>query len=432
MEKREKSHDWIGQIPIGWQRVKLKYAVIPINEKVSSESLLKYVGLENIESKTGKYIENEESINVDGISNRFKVGDILFGKLRPYLSKCIIAEFDGKGTTELLILRQKKLTSLNRFIKYIVLNEKFIDVINSSTYGAKMPRANWDFIGEQVIPLPSLNVQFNIADFLDQKTSEIDALIADKEKLIELLEEKRQAIITEAVTKGLNPDAKMKDSGVEWIGEIPEHWNIAKLGLISNVIDPEPSHRAPSMKKDNGFPYVGIRDLNRDGSINLDTARMIEEESLLKQEKRFTIENTDIVFCRVATLGLPRIIKKETRLALSATLSLIKHKPTKIDYEFLFYYLDSLPIKIQTELFSTGSTRKSLGMETIRKFDIILPDLEEQKIISDHLREKTVELEKLILTQSALIENLKEYRQSLIYEAVTGKIDLRNYKGEEV
>lgn len=289
------------------------------------------------------------------------------------------------------------------------------------------------FVSLSILNNLNINVPNNISamvSFLDKKTREINSLISDKERLIELLEEKRQAIITETVTKGLDPNVKMKDSGIEWIGEIPEHWKVNKLNRVASVIDPEPSHRAPAIAKGEGFPYVGIRDINSDGSINIETARVIEEKSLIEQEKRFVIEDTDIVFCRVATIGYPRIIKKSKRMALSATVALIKHNAKKINHLFLLYYLNSLSTQIQSDLFATGSTRRSLGMETIRKFDVIIPPLYEQEKNARYIQNKSSDIINLKNEIKSTIAKLKEYRESLIYEAVTGKIDLRDYEAE--
>ncbi|MCD5324453.1 MULTISPECIES: restriction endonuclease subunit S [Pontibacillus] len=215
-----------------------------------------------------------------------------------------------------------------------------------------------------------------------------------------------------------------KDSGIEWIGEIPEDWSVTALNKVAQVIDPEPSHRAPSMVSDGGMPYVGIRDLNKDGSINVDTCRMISESSIKAQEMRFTKEKGDIVFCRVATLGNPVMLNKyRMRFSLSATLCLIKTDSSQVVSRYIYYYLDSLPIKLQSDLFSTGSTRKSLGMETIRKFKVHMPSLNEQLTIATYLDQQTAKIDAAIEKKERIIEQLKEYRQSLITETVTRGLD---------
>lgn len=200
---------------------------------------------------------------------------------------------------------------------------------------------------------------------------------------------------------------------------IPSEWNKVRLATIANVIDPEPSHRAPALADGEGFPYIGIRDVNNDGTVNTVTARPIKEESLIEQEKRFTINNGDLIFCRVATLGNPKIIKLDTRVALSATLALIKPKRDLVNNMFLLYLLDSDYIKQQTKLYATGSTRKSLGMETIRKFEVLLPPIHVQNIIAAYLFKKISLIENIIKVKERYISLLEQQRQSIITEAVT-------------
>ncbi|MGR5916114.1 restriction endonuclease subunit S [Bacillus pacificus] len=313
------------------------------------------------------------------------------------------------------------------FIKYCFQSNFFKEQYTMMSAGSTLMALTIEKIKELYVLLPSKDEQKLIINYLNDKIKTVDELISNKQVLIQLLEEKRQSMITEAVTKGLNPNVKMKDSGVEWIGEIPEYWNLTILSRVAEVIDPEPSHRAPAFAKGEGFPYVGIRDINSDGTVNIETARPIEEESLIEQEQRFAIEPSDIVFCRVATLGLPKILKTDKRIALSATLALIKSKKS-IDNLYLLYYLKSDVIKVQTALYATGSTRKSLGMETIRKFSLIFPPLGEQKEISRYLNVKINAIDENVLFIERQIEKLKEYRQSLIYEAVTGKIDVRDFE----
>lgn len=427
MVKRNKPHDWIGKTPIDWQKVKLKYAVNLINEKITSENKLIYIGLENIEPKTGRYIESKEIINMESNSNKFNSGDILFGKLRPYLSKCIIADFDGKGTTELLVLRQKEHLTLNRYIKYVMLNEMFIDIINSSTYGAKMPRASWDFIAEQVIPLPTLDKQYHITDFLDQKTSEIDSLIADKERLIELLEEKRQAIITEAVTKGLNPDVKMKDSGVEWIGEIPEHWKINKIkyntyvkgrigwqGLRSDEFIDEGPHLVT------GTDFVN-------GIVNWCTCYHISEKRY-NEAPAIQLNENDLLITKDGTIGKVAIVRSKPEKAILNS-GIFVTRPLNDDYlpEYMYWILTSHMFDRYMKLMVSGSTIKHLYQETFVNFSYVLPSITEQKRILEYLKEKIDEVDFIKVNFKKQISKLKEYRQSLIYEAVTGKIDVGNY-----
>ena len=215
--------DWLGKIPLGWSTKKVKFVLNQISEKVEMKDQPGvYIGLENIESWTGKLVETE--LTAEGLASCFQKDDVLFGKLRPYLAKVHLAEQGGFCTTEALVLRASK--SHPKYIFYLLISQKFIETVNSSVYGSKMPRASWEFIGSQFLPIPSLKEQKRIAEFLDRKTAEIDEAIAHKQRLIELLQEQKALLINQAVTKGLNPNVPMRDSGVQWLGKMPKHWEV--------------------------------------------------------------------------------------------------------------------------------------------------------------------------------------------------------------
>lgn len=221
-----------GRIPTKWEARRLKFAVTLRNEKIEAEdSCLDYMGLEHIESWTGKRIEDESAAS-EGIATRFVKDDVLFGKLRPYLAKVYLAEQEGMATTEALILSSDAVL-VPKFLKYLLISDKFINAVSGTTYGAKMPRANWDAIGSIPILLPTRDEQQRIAMFLDWKTGQIDALMARKKELLEKLKEKRLAVITQAVTRGLKPTAPLRDSGIPWLGHVPKHWEVKRLSRVT-------------------------------------------------------------------------------------------------------------------------------------------------------------------------------------------------------
>ena len=230
-EYKDSGVKWIGEIPGHWNAVSLKRVVKLINEK-SNEQNIPYIALENIESFTGKILPLNE-IEPDSICNKFKKDDVLFCKLRPYLTKCVSPSFDGKCTSELLVLRN--FNGVANYLKYILLSPKLVMDINASTYGAKMPRANWNYIGLCHVPLPPLPEQEAIVTYLDTKVAKIDEYISIAEKKIAALEELKQTIIAEAVTRGIHKDVPMKDSGVKWIGMIPEHWKVMRLKKVAKI-----------------------------------------------------------------------------------------------------------------------------------------------------------------------------------------------------
>lgn len=188
--------EWIGEIPEHWILRKLKTTVRIVNQKTEFNGE-QYVGLENVESWTGRYIETKNDF-IEGISNTFVKNDILFNKLRPYLAKAFIPEFNGICSSEFIVMRDY--LGDNRFLLKTLLSYWFIEIVNSSTYGAKMPRASWGFIGEMLICYPSIQEQKEISDYLDKKCSAIDELISNKEKLIDKLTEYKKSLIYECVT----------------------------------------------------------------------------------------------------------------------------------------------------------------------------------------------------------------------------------------
>ena len=198
-EYKDSGVEWLGEVPEGWEVKRLKYGVILKSKRVSGrETNLPYIGLENIESWTGKLIQSEEPMISDGQSTLFDPGDVLFGKLRPYLAKVIQAQASGICSSELLVLRPVDITP--DFLVNYILNRDFIQTVDASTYGTKMPRANWEFIGNLPILVPPLSEQHAIAAFLDRETTQVDALIHILTQQIEKLHEYRTALISAAVT----------------------------------------------------------------------------------------------------------------------------------------------------------------------------------------------------------------------------------------
>lgn len=191
--------NWLGKIPDCWDLKRIKFYVRSINKKIHYENTkLPYIGLENIESWTGKKIE-DNSVTSEGVVCCFEAKDVLFGKLRPYLAKTYLAKDDGTCSTEFLVFRPCAYVD-PEYLQYFLLSPKFINTVNASTYGAKMPRANWEFIANLYLACPSLLVQKQIVQFLNDKTLKIDLIKTKIKEAIERLKEYRAALITNAVT----------------------------------------------------------------------------------------------------------------------------------------------------------------------------------------------------------------------------------------
>lgn len=188
--------DWIGEIPEGWEVCRFKSYIHLHNEKGSDTAAFK-VNLENIESKSGRYVPTNSKYEGEGTS--FKKGDVLFGKLRPYLAKVFAPETEGSAIGDIYVFRPS--SHINTlFLKYTLLADTFVTIVDSSTYGTKMPRANWEFISCVPIVVPPLSEQHSIASYLDEKCADIDRLIAIKQQKIETLKDYKKSVIYEAVT----------------------------------------------------------------------------------------------------------------------------------------------------------------------------------------------------------------------------------------
>jgi restriction endonuclease S subunit len=192
--------DWLGEVPEHWEVKRLKFLAQLINEKVEADEDTdqSYIGMEHVQSWTGRLLQLNDDFVPNGISNVFQPGDILLGKLRPYLAKATAVDFKGLCSSELMVLRPNEVD--RRFLLYALLSDGFIKLVDSSTYGAKMPRANWEFIGSMRTPVPSPDEQQAIARFLDEQTTKIDKVTQETITAIDRLTEYRTALISAAVT----------------------------------------------------------------------------------------------------------------------------------------------------------------------------------------------------------------------------------------
>jgi type I restriction enzyme, S subunit len=413
----------MGRVPSTWEARRLKFAVTLRNEKIEAEgATLDYVGLEHIESWTGKRVE-DESASSEGVAGRFVTDDVLFGKLRPYLAKVYLAENEGMATTEALVLSSDE-DLAPAFLKYTMISHKIIDAVSGTTYGAKMPRANWDAIGALPILLPSLDEQRQIAAFLDWKTGQIDALITRKKALLEKLKEKRIAVITQAVTKGLNPDAPMRDSGIPWLGEVPQHWDVKKISYFARVVrgaSPRPAGD-PTYFHGDYMPWITVGEITKDEQIYLEsTESMLTEEGA--SNSRVMTSGSLVITNSGATLGVPKILAI-TGCANDGVVA-FEDLADNVDKLFVYYFLASQTENLR-ERMKQGGGQPNLNTDIIKALSVPYPPFSEQTQIAQHLQNATAKLANMAAKVIEVIERLSEYRAALITAATTGKIGVCN------
>ena len=411
---------WIGEVPSHWNPCRFKNFVSLINTPSTDDNK---IGLENIESGTGHFKETDSEFEGNGV--QFVEDDIVYGKLRPYLRKVWLATNKGNAVGDFFVFRANK--SNPSYIHWLMLSDGFTSETNGSTYGAKMPRVSSDFILSMRYVLPPLLEQQAIASFLDAKTKPIDDIIAKREKQIELLEEMKSAIVSRAVTKGLNPNAKMKDSGIEWIGEVPEHWKVAKtLFLLSMPITDGP-HETPKLY-DCGIPFISAEAISG-GEIDFSKMRgYISEEYYKECCKKYIPQIDDIYMIKSgATTGRIAKVKTSEIFTIWSPLAVFRVNKHMVTSDYLYYVLKSDYYQRQVELGWNYGTQQNIGMRTLEKLLVAFPEVEEQRKISSYLDQETIKFDTRIAKRRKQIELLQEYKQALITAAVTGKIDVREY-----
>ncbi|GMO25052.1 MAG: hypothetical protein Pg6A_12280 [Termitinemataceae bacterium] len=405
--------DWIGDIPTEWKTKKLRYATTLRSEIGFFSEGDTYIGLENIESSSGKYIQTESEYN-EGFYDIVKKGDVLFGKLRPYLEKVYISEIDGFCTGE--FLNFKRFEGSKRYLYYFLLSPGFIEIVNASTYGAKMPRAEWDFIKNLKLPLPPPAEQQAIAAFLDAQCGQIDNIIAEMERQIEILKQYKTSLITETVTKGLDKAAPQKRSGIDWIGKIPEHWEVKRLKYIA-VLYPQCDLKTLTSETEVTFLQM---EYIKDGYYIENTTKLEELNGSYN-----CFQNDDILLAKVTPCfenGNIAIAKNLSNNFGFGSSELFVIRAISCNNRFLFYLFQSHFFIDQAICTMTGvAGLKRISSDFVENYMFGLPPPKEQQAIAAFLDKKCEDIAGIIADKRQSIEIMRAYKKSLIYEYVTGK-----------
>lgn len=269
--------------------------------------------------------------------------------------------------------------------------------------------------------LPPLPEQRAIAVFLDGKCATIDEAVRIKEKQIRLLVERRQILIQQAVTRGLNPNAPMKDSGIDWIGQIPAHWSIAKLKFLTNKIV-DGTHFTPEYL-DEGIPFLRVTDLSqmKEGKIQWDSVRRISMNAHKELSKRANAEFGDVLLSKNGTIGLTKVIDWQDEFSFFVSLCLIKLR-SELNAHYFEAFFNSPLVDQQLFFGSFRTSVTNLHLERIKELLIVVPPIEEQSELVAHISEISSPLDEAIALKKTQITALREYKTSLINAAVTGKI----------
>ena len=418
--------EWIGKIPRDWEIMRCAHLFEVKHIKNTSGEINLSVYRDYGVIKRDSRDDNYNRVSED-ISNYKLVepGDFVFNKMKCWQGSLGISEYRGIVSPAYTVCKPKK-PFHGKYFHYLLRSWTCIQEFNRLSYGVRI--GQWELRFEDfkdiVVPYPSTLEQTQIAAFLDRKTGQIDELIRIKERRIELLQEQRTALINQAVTKGLDPNVEMKPSGVEWIGEISKDQQVTRLKYIcKSIVDCE--HKtAPT--QETGYPLIRTPNIGI-GHLILDSVNRVSEETYQEWSRRTIPQSGDLILAREAPVGNVAIIPKDLKVCLGQRTVLIRPDKNKVYPMFLVYLM--LGDETQAKLLerSTGAIVHHLNMTDIRNLELPrLPSLPVQHKITNFLDHKTQQIDELLSTEQRKIELLKEYRQSLISEAVTGKIDVRS------
>ena len=410
--------EWLREIPAHWAVRRLKLSVANSTEQTNKRHEHEiYLALEHVESWTGRYSDAGPDVVFDSQVKRFRAGDVLFGKLRPYLAKVVRPDRDGVCVGEFLVLRPRGCAMSPNYLKWLLRTKPVINAINASTYGTKMPRTNWQFIGGMKQPLPPLPEQEAIVRYLDYVERRIRRYIDAKQKLVGLLEELKQATIYEAVTRGLDPDVPLKPSGVEWLGHIPAHWR----QLPGKVCYRERKKVLNTGMRENtvlslSYGQIVVKPPEKLHGLvpaSFETYQIVDPSDIIVRPTDLQNDWNSLRF------GLCR----HHGIITSAYMCL--HTKDVVSREYGYLLLHAYDLK--KVFYGLGSgLRQNLRWSDFKYLPCLVPPLPEQEAIAEYLDKETTNIDTVLDGTRREIELLQEYRTVLIADVVSGKVDVRD------
>ena len=424
-EMKNSGIEWIGEIPTEWEITTIKKAYTfqtgwtPDTKKEDNfigDNV--WVNISDMNSKvifdSNKHISDDavaiSSMNISPkgsllYSFKLSVGNVAFCGVDLYTNEAIATFLEGENSLKYL---------------YYIAPVFIIKNANENIYGAKL--LNQSLIRNAKIVLPPLSEQHRIADFLDEKCAKIDAVIEKQKQVIEKLKEYKLSVITEAVTKGLDPTVPMKDSGVEWIGEIPEKWNIGKIkSSVLKVGSGKTPKGGSEIYTDEGVLFIRSQNVYDEG-LKLDNSTYISSDIDNEMSNTRVYSNDVLLNITGGSIGRTCIYPQGmTHANVNQHVCIIRTKENVIKPEYMHYFWMSYCGKTSIDIFQTGANREGLNFEQINNTRIPYISLNEQEEIITYLDNRCVIIDSSISKKQTIIEKLTEYKKSLIYEVVTGK-----------
>ena len=428
--------EWLGDVPEHWNISPLKFSA-SCNDTVLPDSTdddyeIEYVEISDVNEMSG--ITGSTSYKFADAPSRarrmLQDGDVLVSTVRTYLRAIapVVAPPENLiASTGFAVVRPRKGILDGAFLGYLLRAEWWISEVIARSVGVSYPAINAsDLIGLNV-PVPAWHEQTQIARFLDHETARIDALIEEQQRLIELLKEKRQAVISHAVTKGLDPTVPMKDSGVEWLGEVPTHWETNALNKLTVKITNGYVGPTRDILVESGVPYVQATHIKR-GVVNFDDTYFVTPEWSMKMSKSILQEGDVLIVQTGAGTGDVGVVSSREVGYNCHALIILRTYKNMLSGVFLSQVLQSRFGQSVLYSIRTGGMHPHLNCGEVKFVKIPAPPLNEQEEISNFVRTFSEQAETLIIEAGATMDLLQERRSALISAAVTGKIDVRGWQ----
>ena len=418
--------EWIGKIPESWDVKRVKYIFIRKDAKAQQEEPV-VLSLARSGVKVRDLSTNEGQVAASYYNyNPVAVGDLLLNPMDLYSgANCSISKVEGVISPAYVNLKNKhgyNSIYYDYFFKTMYWSFALFSLGKGVSFDNRWTLGN-DTLFNIKLPAPPTEEQQKIAEFLDDKCGAIDEIISKTEQSIEEYKKLKQSVITKAVTKGIRPNRPMQDSNIEWIGEIPENWNVRKtLHCLSMPITDGP-HTTPQFFED-GIPFISAESVSfGKGKIDLSHARgYISDEFYKECCLKYVPKINDLLMIKSgATTGRVSIVDIEKKFTIWSPLAVFRVNPSMLFYKFLFYFIQSQNYQKQLEDNWSFGTQQNIGMRVLEQLKIVLPPFDEQKEIADYLDEKCAEIDILIEKKQQFLAEMANYKKSLIYEYVTGK-----------
>lgn len=422
---------WIGLIPSEWETKRLKYICSVNNESLPETTYpdyqMRYVDIGSVTYDKG--IEEYQELLFENSPSRarriVRKGDVIISTVRTYL-KAIASIYEDEDvivSTGFAVIRPLKVW--NNYLNYLVRTPYFVEMVSANSLGVSYPAINPPKMMNIEVPLPPIDEQIIISNFIDNKVGLLKKSINEKTELINKLKEKRSSVIHSATTRGLNTEIKMKSIGVEWIKEIPENWEIKKLKYVVSTKITDGPHTTPQLVVD-GIPFVSAESV-KGNRIDLNFKRGYISEDDHKEfcKKCKPMINDIFIIKSGATTGAIAYVDIDEEFSVWSPLALIRSKKNRYHQRYIYYAMLSDYFKKQVEISWSFGTQQNIGMGVIENLKIFTPPLEEQILIVNYLDWQTKNIDMLIENTQSSIDKLNEYMSSLLTAVVFGKIDVR-------